>query len=258
MSIIALLDLDIYAFRAGFSCESKVMDDDWKTEVKAVLPVEIAYARVTEMIDNTLRELGTTEYRGFINGHKGNYREQIAESYKANRKDVARPIHLPAIEQYLIAEWGAIEAIGEESDDLLGIAQTNFAGLHVLGSPDESIIVTIDKDLNMIPGKHYNFVKCEFTDITPEEAEYNFYKQLLMGDSTDNISGCPGIGPKKAEKALMPCFGNEQALFHEVYENYKHSFPQLDSDGLGELITVVGRLIWIRQHEGELWTIPNS
>jgi 5'-3' exonuclease len=141
--------------------------------------------------------------------------------------------------------------VEEEADDLLGINQTACAENCV-----DSIIVTIDKDLLQIPGSHYNFVKCEFKEVTEEEGQYFFYKQLMMGDSTDNIGGCPGIGPKKAEKALEPFIGNEQMLMQAVWEMYEKCFPDLSSDECEELITTVGRLVYIRQKEGELWTIP--
>ena len=39
----------------------------------------------------------------------------------------------------------------------------------------------------------------------------------LMGDSSDNIPGCPGIGPKKAAK-LLGQFGTVQALLENVSE----------------------------------------
>jgi len=50
---------------------------------------------------------------------------------------------------------------------------------------------------------------------------YLFYKQMLMGDSADNIKGIPGVGPKKAEKLLdgldlkdMACLVGLQYAIH--------------------------------------------
>lgn len=253
--MIALIDGDICAFRCGFSCESWVIDEHGEKQ-KAVLPVEIAYARLNEMIEQILQATGATEYQIFLTDSDGNFRKTVSTDYKANRKDVPRPIHLKALEEFLIRSWGAVRAVGEEADDLLGITQTTLEDEKLLEKDTPSIICSIDKDLLQIPGKHYNFVKQEFQTVTYDDGMFAFYKQLLMGDSTDNIGGCPGIGEKKALKFLQPAYGNEFELFREVYEQYKKAFPTLCPEELEELITTVGRLVYIRRKPGELWSIP--
>ena len=42
-------------------------------------------------------------------------------------------------------------------------------------------------------------------EVTQEQADYNHLLQTLTGDSVDGYSGCPGIGPKRAEKILETC-----------------------------------------------------
>jgi 5'-3' exonuclease len=78
----------------------------------------------------------------------------------------------------------------------------------------DTCIVSIDKDLDQIPGEHYHpgirrqqvFIRePKFYTITPEQGLYFFYYQLLIGDGSDNIKGAPGIGPKKADKILFDC-----------------------------------------------------
>ena len=80
---------------------------------------------------------------------------------------------------------------GMEADDALALNQT-----------DNTMIASIDKDLLMVEGEHYNFVKKEFTHVTYEAGIHWFYMQMLMGDKVDNIIGIRGIGIKKAEKIL--------------------------------------------------------
>ena len=60
----------------------------------------------------------------------------------------------------------------------------------------------IDKDLDCIPGKHYNPRKEKFYDIDEDTADLLYWLQMLKGDPTDNLPGLPRIGPKKAEKML--------------------------------------------------------
>ena len=49
---------------------------------------------------------------------------------------------------------------------------------------------------------HYNYQKAEFLHTSPEQANLFLWKQVLMGDSTDNIPGIPGVGVNTAEKLL--------------------------------------------------------
>jgi len=83
----------------------------------------------------------------------------------------------------------------------------------------KTVIATVDKDLNNTPGWHFNWNKGELYWVSEEEATYNFYRQLLTGDRTDNIQGIPGIGPKKAEKILAEC-DSELSMYLAVWEAY--------------------------------------
>ena len=62
------------------------------------------------------------------------------------------------------------------------------------------VIVSTDKELDQIPGVHYNWVKDEIYKIDSFNASRNMWMRVLSGDSTANIQGIPGMGPKKADK----------------------------------------------------------
>ncbi len=256
--MLLLIDSDLVSHRVGFGCESKVTEEQARFEgstagERIVEPVEVAIERTEALLQEIFVALGTSEARLYLTDSDGNFRKTIYPDYKANRKGKPRPVHLQAIEDYLIQSHGAVRAVGEEADDLLGISQTIC-----WENNKESVICSIDKDLLMIPGSHYNFIKKEFTEISPEEGQYRFYTQLLMGDATDNISGCPKVGEKKAEKALQPFFGDEIGLCHAVYEQYSNAYPNLCIDELDDMITMIGQLVNIRKHVGELWQSPLS
>lgn len=82
---------------------------------------------------------------------------------------------------------------GIEADDLLGI----------LGSadPEENIIWSADKDLKTIPARH--LIDGKIVTIDESEADYWFFLQTLMGDTTDGYKGCPTVGAKKADAILQ-------------------------------------------------------
>jgi 5'-3' exonuclease len=108
--------------------------------------------------------------------------------------------------------------------------------------------MSIDKDLDMLRGWHYNFVKQELYYVKEEDGIRNFYTQILTGDRVDNIPGLKGIGIKKATKILQDCEG-EQQLFDEVLSAYDNDIDKL---------TERARLLWIRRQEKQLWKPPSN
>ena len=212
----ALIDADIVAYRVACTLE----DDDAE---------DFVYARAEDLIDNILVNTEATEYRLFLSG-KNNFRYTIYPEYKAHRPK-EKPFWLEKCRQYLIATFNAEVVDGQEADDALGIAQT-----------EDTIICSIDKDLLMIPGRHYNFVKDEFQEVTNNSGMRHFYMQCLTGDRSDNIKGIEQIGPKKAEKILTGCI-TEQELFNAVREAYSNDAEFLMN----------GRVLWIRRKENEDW-----
>jgi DNA polymerase-1 len=97
------------------------------------------------------------------------------------------------IRSYLTDVWGAEVTDGIEADDILGIEAT---------LDPECVICSIDKDLNQIPGKHYNWKNDKHYEVSEFEGWYNLYTQALTGDVSDNIPGLPKVGPVNAKKIL--------------------------------------------------------
>lgn len=230
---IALIDADILIYRIGFTTQ----DDS----------IGIACARMeTALFTSILAPLNTEKFACFLTSEdKSNFRYSLSPTYKANRKDFVKPRHYNVLRDYLTYDHGATIVFGEEADDRIGIEATR------LGS--EAVVVSIDKDLKQIPGTHYHFVNDVLYTITPEEGLKFFYTQLLTGDKpVDNIDGLYGIGPKTAAK-LLKDKTSEEDLFSTVQSKYKEFHP---SDW-EERMLLAGRLLKIRQQEGELWNFPN-
>ena len=108
-------------------------------------------------------------------------------------------------------------------------------------------IMSLDKDLDMLRGWHYNFVKDDLYYVTEKEGIKNFYLQILTGDRVDNIPGLQGIGPVKADRILKDC-NNEKQLFAAVLEAYEDNL---------ELLTERAQLLWIIRKENQLWKPPS-
>lgn len=224
----ALIDGDILVYRVGFSV------DDPEEE-------KFAISRMGHFIENLLSVDGVEDFSGFITG-KTNYRQDIATelTYKGNRAKARKPVHYDTLREYLTSKWGFELVEGQEADDAIGIAVYDLP-------EDRSCVMSIDKDLDMLRGWHYNFVKKELYYVKEEDGIRNFYTQILTGDRVDNIPGLKGIGIKKATKILQDCEG-EQQLFAKVLSAYDNDIDKL---------TERARLLWIRRKSGQLWTPKN-
>jgi len=72
------------------------------------------------------------------------------------------------------------------------------------------VLACVDKDLiGSVPGKVFNYyeshkygIEMKWVETSPKEAYQYKFIQTLMGDSTDNIKGCPGVGKVKANKLI--------------------------------------------------------
>jgi len=219
----ALIDGDILVYRIGFASDN---DEE-----------KFAISRMGNYIQELIRPDYVDDFFGYITG-SSNFRYKIAneKEYKGNRNDARKPNHYESLRNYLTEKWGFELVEGEEADDAIGIAAYGMrAGAFC--------IMSLDKDLDMLRGWHYNFVKDILYYITEAQAIKNFYTQILTGDRVDNIPGLHGIGPKKAEKILKDCH-NERQLFAAVLEAYEDNL---------ELLTERAQLLWIRRKKDQIW-----
>ena len=231
--MMGLVDGDIIVYRAAFAAErkryigyGKVADEEgglavepvpfWDdydyhammrkakemgydgVESEAIVelePVENALNNANEMIEAMKEKTGVTDIEVYLSTGEESFRHKAATMlpYKGNRK-APKPVHYEAVRQHLIDVWGALVFKSVEADDILAIMQKY--------TPDDTVICSVDKDLLTIPGKHYHFVNKEMFTVSEEEALRNWYMQMLMGDTTDNIPGIKGMGPVKAAKLI--------------------------------------------------------
>lgn len=225
------IDGDVLAYRASFSATDK--------------PVSKAYAKIDELMEfilnSTVLFSSGTDYENYLTGTQNfRYDVGVTHPYKGNRKGT-KPEHLQASRDYLVKEWRAKIIHGQEADDQMAIEATK-------GPLGEVAIASIDKDMLQVPGWHFGFGKNEWHYSTEEFATRFFYKQLLTGDTVDNIIGLWRVGPVKAEKIL----GDST----DEYEMYQKCLAAYDGDEVRILENA--RLLWLRRYEGQMWTPPVS
>lgn len=146
-----------------------------------------------------------------------NFRTSIARTavYKADRP--AKPKYYKPVGQFLVDNYGAKYTDGEEADDIIA------KDMRSLG--DGGVIVSTDKDLNQVPGRHYNWVTGDLYTVSRRAADFAFWTQVLTGDPTDNVPGLSGIGPATADKLLGDCRSSAdlRERVKSIYADHKRS-----------------------------------
>ena len=188
-----LIDADVLAFEAAVVAEEPIQ---WKEELWTVhADMALAKARVINKIQE-FREQLKCENVVLCLSDRANFRRKLYPDYKANRAKSRLPIILRQVKQWIIDELNGQLWKNLEADDVISILATDK------GMDEETIIVSIDKDFQGVPGIYYDYNKGEYHHPTTEEADRFHLIQTLTGDSTDGYSGVPKVGPVAAKKAL--------------------------------------------------------
>ena len=209
---VCLIDGSGYIFRAFYGLPPLTAPDG--TPVNAVYGFTNMFLRLTTKI-------GCDYCLVLFDAKRQNFRNEIFPDYKGTRKEIPEDL----IPQFSIIHE-AVEALnlnhlemeGYEADDLIATyaAQAVSEGMEVT-------IVSGDKDLMQLirPGvEFYDPMKDKF--FSPEDVREKFgvYPdkvvdvQALSGDSTDNVPGVPGIGPKTAAQLVNDYGSLEEVLAH--------------------------------------------
>jgi len=151
------------------------------------------------------------------------FRHEAYEQYKAQREETPEDIRLsvPIIKEIITAfRIPILEVPGYEADDVIGTLATTAGGRGI-----DTYMMTPDKDYGQLVSEHVFMYRPRFGDkdfdtLGVEEVKAKFGikrpEQVidllgLMGDSSDNIPGCPGVGEKTALK-LITEFGSIENL----------------------------------------------
>ena len=219
-------------------------------------PVEYALKSTRSACEQVMYDVNADSIVIYLTG-SGNYRATIADDYKGNRKETEKPKHYHDIKQYMIETLGAVVIEGEEADDALGYGAVQ----------DGHGIATLDKDLDGVPGVHYNWRKKEVYYVSPEDADRFFYKQMLTGDSTDNISGLYRYTGRKVSKKMYEPFeemddpaemyAHVRAIYSDAYDSVGMC-PDDKEEVIDGWLLKTARLLWIRRERDQMWEVPDG
>ncbi|WP_444684266.1 5'-3' exonuclease [Alkalicoccus luteus] len=151
-------------------------------------------------------------------------RNQDHQFYKAQRKDLPAPL----IEQYHTAteicadmELHQMQVAGYEADDIIGsFTRTSLPVKKVIYSNDKDLFQLLTEETDQLfvqKRKEIHYQLHHFQeDYGIQPAQWIDVKALL-GDPSDNIPGCPGVGAKAA-LPLIQMYGSVEGVYHHLEE----------------------------------------
>ena len=176
-------------------------------------------------LEDLLKKINPTHLGVAFDPKGGTFRHKAYEQYKAQREETPEDIRkaVPVIKQLLQAmNIPAFEVPGFEADDVIGTLakQAENAGFEVY-------MATPDKDYGQLVSNHVFMYRPRHTGgfelMGPQEvcAKYGLTSQEqvidllgLMGDASDNIPGCKGVGEKTAVSLLQQFGSIDNMLAH--------------------------------------------
>ncbi len=154
------------------------------------------------------------------------FRHEAYEQYKAQREETPEAIRLsvPIIKDIIRAyRIPILEVSGYEADDVIGTLATEAGRRGIT-----TYMMTPDKDYGQLVSDYvfmyrpkYGDKEFEVMGIEQVKAKFDIQSPAqvidmlgLMGDSSDNIPGCPGVGEKTAQKLIAQYGSIENLLSH--------------------------------------------
>lgn len=176
---------------------------------------------VETLIDKICKDCKADSVALCLSDIKANFRKKLNPNYKSNRKSI-KPILYEFIRNYIETESGykLYEKPTLEADDVIGILATSEKIIK-----GDKVVWSLDKDFKTIPCKFHRAGvngKDKSVAISPEEADWWFMYQTLIGDRVDGYMGCPNIGDKRARQILGKVGENSvEKMWELVVKSYQ-------------------------------------
>ncbi|HVA54520.1 MAG TPA: DNA polymerase I [Gammaproteobacteria bacterium] len=191
---------------------------------------------VAAMLKKLLSEYSPEYIAVVFDAHGKTFRDELFKEYKANRPPMPDDMSLQIEPLHALVKalgFPVLQISGVEADDVIGTLakQAADAGQAVL-------ISTGDKDMGQLVNEHVTLVNTMTDTLLNRDGVQQKFgvwpEQMidylaLVGDSSDNIPGVSGIGPKTAAP-LLAHFGTLEALYQRLDE-----IPQLTIRGAKNL-----------------------
>lgn len=214
--VVYLIDGSSYIYRAFYAIRQQL-------STTSGLPTKAVFG-FKNMLQKLIRD-EKPQYLGVAFDERGpTFRHEMDPTYKAHRPPMPDElaVQLPYIHRLVEAfDIPKLSLQGYEADDIMGTLARRFEA-----EGYDVVLVSGDKDLCQLVSAHttiYDTMKDQRIGVAEVRERFGVGPAGvadalgLMGDSSDNIPGVPGIGEKTA-KELLATFGSLDALLERVDE----------------------------------------
>ena len=224
--ILFLIDAYALIYRSYYALIRAPRINSKGLNTSAVMGFTNTLHEVMRKVQPTIGQLPTHIAVAFDHGLT--FRHELFPEYKAQREETPEDIRLsiPIIKELLQAlHIPTLQVDGFEADDVIGTVagMAEREGLQVyMLTPDKDYAQLVTKQIHMFRPRHGG----GYEDMGPKEVceKYGIDNtdQVidllgLMGDSSDNYQGCPGVGEKTAVKLIQE-FGSIEGLLSRSSE----------------------------------------
>ena len=230
--MIGIIDGDILIYRACHKSLKENLD---------------VTATFDQLLEDLYDQMACTSYSLHISGG-GNFRKKLKQNftvYKGKRKE--KPANYIFLRDYILKNHDVISVPLYEADDTAAIEATKYQKEGKLYT-----LATVDKDWIQIGGIIFNMQYRNLKAYSTIDGIRFFHKQLITGDSVDNIPGIYGMGEKKADRLLK---GKTIKLeFAAIRRLYK----EVHGDKGDEILTSMATLLYlVREYDAPMWNIDS-
>ena len=224
--ILFLIDAYALIYRSYYALIRAPRINSKGLNTSAVMGFTNTLHEVMRKVQPTIGQLPTHIAVAFDHGLT--FRHELFPEYKAQREETPEDIRLsiPIIKELLQAlHIPTLQVDGFEADDVIGtvagMAEREGMQVYML-TPDKDYAQLVTKQIHMFRPRHGG----GYEDMGPKEVceKYgidNTDQAIdllgLMGDSSDNYQGCPGVGEKTAVKLIQE-FGSIEGLLSRSSE----------------------------------------
>jgi DNA polymerase-1 len=182
------VDADFFAYR---TCASNETELDWGEDLITIASnFQEVIRTFNSEIESLKRRFDSDNVTLYFSDTR-NFRKEIDPEYKGKRTK-RKPVGYKRLLQWAAEHYTVVRYPKLEADDALGLE------CHL--DPSDFVLISPDKDMKQIACRLYNG-DVEVT-VTPEEADYWFWTQVITGDPVDGYKGIPGVGAVGAKKIL--------------------------------------------------------
>ena len=204
----AIVDADSLIYASAINKETlEECVDTFNDYLNSVLSDLREYCEVSDVI--------------LCNGGSNALRKAINPSYKENRK-TDKPTFLTKLHKEVKTSYQSAWAKGYETDDVVASLWKHYSEQEGV---DSVIIVANDKDYKQFPCWYFDMYwrRRTLDKIEELESKVNFYTQMIVGDTADNINYLKGKGKAYAKK-LFKGKKTEKSLLFATYREYVNEY----------------------------------